>query len=160
MIEGHGTHVAGIIGAKVGNHIYGEGVCPNCKILAVKVLDATGFGSFFDVADGMHYAHTVVTTPATKVINMSVGGANSALIATEVSHIKAAGKVLVASAGNDNLTSTANAFPGADPNTALRVMATEENDCRTLFSNFSPAAAPTQYNIAVPGFHIYVQHSL
>ncbi|HXG22241.1 MAG TPA: S8 family serine peptidase [Methylomirabilota bacterium] len=153
--NGHGTHVAGLIAAKAANSIDGEGICPNCKILAVKVLGADGFGSFFDIATGMHYAHTVVTNPVTKVLNMSLGGPSSALIATEVDHIKAAGKVLVAAAGNDNTTSTTSAFPGADPDTAFRVMATEENDCRTFFSNFSPSAAPTQYNIAAPGFHIY-----
>lgn len=150
----HGTHVVGIIAAKAGNNIYGEGVCPNCKILAVKVLGANGSGTSFDVARGMHYAHTVVTNPVTRVLNMSLGGEFSLLIATEVDHIKAAGKVLVASAGNDNTTSTTGSFPGADPDTALRVTATEENDCRAFFSNFSPAATPTQYNIAAPGYEI------
>lgn len=36
--NGHGTHVAGLVAAKAANNINGEGVCPNCKILAVKVL--------------------------------------------------------------------------------------------------------------------------
>lgn len=153
--NGHGTHVAGLVAAKAANSIYGEGVCPNCKILAVKVLGANGSGTFFEIADGMHYAHLVVTTPVTRVLNMSLGGPSSLLIATEVDHIKAAGKVLVAAAGNSNTTSTSQAFPGADPDTALRVTATAENDCRANFSNFSPAAIPTQYNIAAPGFAIY-----
>jgi len=100
----HGTHVADIIAAKAGNNIYGEGVCPNCKILAVKVLGANGFGTSFGVAAGMHYAHTVVTNPVTRVLNMSLGGSFSLLIATEVDHIKAAGKVLVVAAGNSNTT--------------------------------------------------------
>jgi subtilisin family serine protease len=153
--NGHGTHVAGLVAAKAANSIYGEGVCPNCKILAVKVVGANGSGTFFDVANGMHYAHLVVTSPVTRVLNMSIGGPNSALVALEVDHIKAAGKVLVVAAGNSNTTSTSNTFPGADPDTALRVTATEENDCRARFSNFSPAAIPTQYNIAAPGFNIY-----
>jgi thermitase len=153
--NGHGTHVAGIIAAKAGNNQYGEGVCPNCKILAVKVLNLYGYGSFFDVAQGMNYARTTVTTPGVKVISMSLGGPVSSLISTEVLAIKNAGLVLAAAAGNDNTTSTANAFPGADANAALRVMATEENDCRTWFSNFSPAASATQYNIAAPGFDIH-----
>lgn len=153
--NGHGTHVAGLVAAKAANAMYGEGVCPNCKILAVKVLGADGSGTFFDVADGMHYAHAAVTAPVTRVLNMSLGGPNSALVALEVDHIKAAGKVLVAAAGNNNTTSTTFNFPGADPDTALRVTATEENDCRTFFSAFSPAALPAQYNIAAPGWAIY-----
>ena len=153
--NGHGTHVAGLAAARAANGVYGDGVCHLCRILAVKVLGSDGFGTFFDVADGMHYAHTRVTSPAVRVINMSLGGASSLLVATEVDHIKAAGLALVAAAGNDNTTDTVAAFPGADPDTALRVMATEWHDCRADFSNFSPAATPAQYNIAAPGFDIY-----
>jgi hypothetical protein len=74
------------------------------------------------------------------------------LIANEVLAIKNAGKVLVAAAGHSNTTSPS--YPGADPNTALWVMATEENDCRAYFSNFSPSGTPNQYNIAAPGYEI------
>ena len=153
--NGHGTHVTGLAAAKAANGVYGEGVCHNCKILAVKVLGTDGFGTFFDVADGMHYAHTATTSPPVRVINMSLGGPNSLLVASEVDHIKAAGLVLVAAAGNDNTTDTTEAFPGADPDTALRVMATEWHDCRAEFSNFSPAATPYRYNIAAPGLDIF-----
>ncbi len=152
--NGHGTHVAGIIAAKSANGKYGEGVCPNCKILAIKALGADGIGTFFEVACGMQNARTKSTTPATKVINMSLAGPSSALVSAEVDAIKAAGKVLVAAAGNDNTIDITNAYPGADPDTALRVMATEDNDCRAWFSNFSPAGNPTQYNIAAPGWEI------
>lgn len=153
--HGHGTHVAGIIAAKAANGTYGEGVCPNCKILAVKVLGPDGSGTWFDIAQGMAYARTVTTTPPTRVVNMSLGGGASSLIADQVLALKNAGKVLVAAAGNSNTTSTTSAFPGADPNTALRVMATEQQDCRAYFSNFSPSATPTQFNIAAPGWNIY-----
>lgn len=152
----HGTHVAGIIAAKAGNAAYGEGVCPNCKILAVKVLNSEGRGTFFDIAEGMKYARTWAPPAGTqpmKVLNMSLGGPSSALIASEVLALKTAGKVLVASAGNEN-SSTTLSYPGADPNTALRVTATEQHDCRTNFSNFSPSTAPTRYNIAAPGWQI------
>ena len=153
--HGHGTHVAGIIAAKGANGMYGEGVCPNAKILAVKVLAGTGSGSYFDIAAGMAYTRSVAAsiTPPVRVINMSLGGpSNSSLLETEVLAIKNAGLVLVAAAGNNN--TTAPSYPGAYPNTALRVMATEQNDYRTWFSNFSPVATPGQYNIAAPGWEI------
>ena len=152
--NGHGTHVAGIIAARAANGQYGEGVCPKCKILAIKVLGYDGTGTFFDVACGMQNARTKATTPATKVINMSLAGPKSTLITNEVDAVKTAGKVLVAAAGNSNTTSTANAFPGADLDTALRVTATEQHDCRAHFSNFSPSGNPTRYNIAAPGWEI------
>jgi len=154
--NGHGTHCAGLIAAKSGNGDYGEGVCHNCKILAIKVLGSDGYGSFFDVAEGMQYAINVrnTTSPVTKVVSMSLGGPSSSLIAAKVLAMKTAGMVLAAAAGNEN-SSTTPTYPGADPNTALRVMATNEVDCRAWFSNFSPSATPSLYNIAAPGWHIY-----
>lgn len=151
--HGHGTHVAGIIGAKARNGIYGEGVCPNCKILAIKVLNSEGWGTYFDVACGMQYARTANTTPATKVINMSLGGPyDSNLIRDEVIAIKDSGKILVAAAGNYNWSGPI--YPAAYPETAFRVMATDQNDCRAFFSNFSPPSNSTLYNIAAPGYMI------
>ena len=154
--SGHGTHLAGIIAARAGNGYYGEGVCPNCKILAVKVLDGSGSGTFFDIALGMSYTISArnSTTPPTKVVNMSLGGPASSLIATQVLAMKTAGMVLAAAAGKSN-SSTTVSYPGADPNTALRVMATEQHDARAYFSNFSPTTAPTRYNIAAPGWNIW-----
>ncbi len=157
---GHGTHVAGIIAAIAGNGFYGEGVCHNCKILAVKVLGQSGSGTSFGVATGMAYVVSVrnATTPPVKVVNMSLGSSvSSATIAAQVLAMKNAGLALAAAAGNDNNGDTATlvvSYPGADPNTALRVMSTEENDTRSWFSNFSLTTAATRYNIAAPGTNI------
>lgn len=155
--HGHGTHVAGIVAASANNNTYGEGVCPSCKILAVKVLDAQGGGTDFDVAEGMAWtiAHRNDFNPPVKVVNMSLGGTDSALISAQVSAMKQAGLLLVAAAGNSNTTDKTEAYPGANPNALLRVMATDENDCRAWFSNHSPKSAPGQFNIAAPGWNIY-----
>src|SRR5215218_5815668 len=164
---GHGTHVAGIAAATAGNGQFGEGVSPNSKILAIKVLSSSNLSFDFDVVQGLAYARTAKTTPETKVINTSLcadfdGNAPEGpqVLRDEVAAIKAAGKILVASAGNSNSSATSYpegfcTYPGSDPNTALRVTATNEQDCRTLFSNFSPASNPTFYNIAAPGMHIF-----
>jgi thermitase len=134
---GHGTHVAGLAAATAGNGQDGEGVSHLSKIYATMVFNSFGFGTFFQIACGMHDAHLAVTSPPIRVGNMSIGGPASALIATEVDHWKAAGKLLVVAAGND--TNTGEGTFNIDPDIALRVMATEEHDCRTDFSNFSPA---------------------
>jgi thermitase len=153
----HGTHVAGIAAAAAGNGHLGEGVSPRSKILAIKVLGANNRGTFFDMAQGLAYARTAHTEPALRVINLSafgsVPGYNPLLVDNEVAAIRASGKVLVAAANNDN--STTPRYPGADPDTALRVMATNQQDCRWALSNFSPASEPAQYNIAAPGRGIY-----
>jgi hypothetical protein len=159
----HGTHVAGVAAAAAGNGQGGEGVSPNSKILAIKALSGGDISTYFNVARGLAYARTVNTTPKTKVINTSLCAdppEQTQLLADEVAAIKAAGKILVASAGNFNSSAPTNvspatnavcSYPGSDPNTSLRVTATQENDCRASFSNFSPASNPTFYNIAAPG---------
>jgi subtilisin family serine protease len=68
--NGHGSHVAGIIGAR-DNNIGVVGVAPGARIWPIKVLDADGFGSFSDVICGIDF----VTGNASKieVANMSLG---------------------------------------------------------------------------------------
>lgn len=148
--HGHGTHVAGLAAAKSGNGVYGEGVSHNSKIYAVKVLSNLGSGTTFGVAQGMHDAHLAVTVPPIRVGNMSIGGPASLLIAAEATHWKSAGKLLVVAAGNSNNTGVGTF--NTDPNIGLRVMATTQEDCRTYFSNFSPALTPNLFNIAAPGW--------
>jgi hypothetical protein len=53
---GHGTHVAGIAAATAGNGELGEGVSPNSKILAIKVLSSSDISTYFNVARGLAYA--------------------------------------------------------------------------------------------------------
>jgi subtilisin family serine protease len=69
--NGHGTHVAGIVGAR-DNNTGVVGVAPGVRIWPVKVLDANGSGSFAQVICGIDY----VTRHASRieVANMSLGG--------------------------------------------------------------------------------------
>ncbi|MDR7133507.1 subtilisin family serine protease [Lysobacter niastensis] len=105
----HGTHVAGIIAAP--DNAFGTiGVAPEAKILAVKVLSASGSGDFAWLIEGLVYA----ADHGADVINMSLGadipvngrGANE--VAELVNAIKRAVKyarsqnaTVIASAGND-----------------------------------------------------------
>jgi|SRR5215207_4649040 len=83
----HGTAVAGLAAAEAGNGVGGEGVSPNSRILAIKVLDATNRGTCFTVAQGMAYARTANTTPLAKVINMSIAGPDCTAQSAEVNAI-------------------------------------------------------------------------
>jgi subtilisin len=69
--NGHGTHVAGIIGA-LDNGQGVVGVIPGAALYAVKVLNSTGSGSWSDIVKGIDW----VTQNASKiaVVNMSLGG--------------------------------------------------------------------------------------
>ena len=105
--HGHGTHVAGIV-ASAANGVGNTGVAPGASLLAVKVLDASGSGSYSAVGSGISYA----ASKGARVINMSLGGssASSTLIAPLQQAAPTA--VIVAAAGNSG-NALAPGYPAA-----------------------------------------------
>lgn len=99
----HGTHVAGTIAAAANNGIGVAGVAPEAKVMAVRVLDASGSGPWSAIFNGIDYA----ARNGADVINLSLGGpledpsdlqAWTALIDAA----GAAGAVVVGAAGNSD----------------------------------------------------------
>ena len=68
--HGHGTHVAGIIGARALDDKGIVGVAPGVQITSIKVLYDDGSGSDFDVAAGIDLALALKCN----IVNMSLGG--------------------------------------------------------------------------------------
>ncbi|MFL5931741.1 MAG: S8 family serine peptidase [Gaiellaceae bacterium] len=96
--EGHGTMVAGIAAAVTDNGIGIAGAAWNASILPVKVLDATGSGSDFRIANGITWA----ADNGAQVINMSLGGPGSSqTLYDAIEYARKKGAVVVAAAGND-----------------------------------------------------------
>ena len=60
-LHGHGTHVAGIVAAQMNNAEGVTGLAPQVRILAVRVLDANGSGSLFNIAPVL-YTHLPLPT--------------------------------------------------------------------------------------------------
>jgi type VII secretion-associated serine protease mycosin len=101
-LQGHGTHVAGIIGASSNNGIGGAGIAPNAKILPIHVLDDNGQGDARDVASGVRFA----ADSGAKVINLSLGGATESTTLTQaISYATEKGALVIAAAGNGGPTS-------------------------------------------------------
>lgn len=141
--NGHGTHVAGIIGA-LDNTVGVVGVAPTVNLYAVKVLNRNGSGYFSDIIEGIDWAvaHNI------NVINMSLG-ASSDVQAFHDAVIRAhdAGIVIVAAAGNDS--GGAVNYPGAYPE-VIGVSATDSNDLVAAFSSVGP-----EVDLAAPGASVY-----
>jgi len=127
---GHGTHVAGIIGATVNNDEGVAGVSWYNKILPVKVLNNTGAGSTYSVAQGIIWA----TDHGAKVINMSLGNYASADFLHEaIQYAYNHDVVLVAASGNDNTSRPG--YPAAYSE-VFAVGATNNKRERASFSNY------------------------
>jgi thermitase len=141
---GHGTHVAGIVAAKANNTIGVAGVCPDCSILDVKVLNDSGAGSSSVIANGISWA----ASNGAKVINMSLGlRVSSRTLEAAVNNAWSQGAVIVAAAGNAG--TQAKIYPGAYPN-VIAVAATDNNDAKASFSTYGKWV-----DVAAPGVNVY-----
>lgn len=142
--HGHGTHVAGIIGATMNNGIGGAGIAPNVSIMGIRVLDEEGYGEDYDIINGIY---TAVDNGA-DVINMSLGGYFYSLLYEEAINYALDHQVtVVAAMGNDgsNTIEYPAAFDGV-----IGVVATDPADERAYFSTYG-----TWADVAAPGYDIY-----
>jgi serine protease len=143
--QGHGTHVAGTIAQSTNNAIGAVGVAFDARLMPVKVLNAQGWGTTADVADGIRWA----ADHGAQVINLSLGGPrNSKVLQDAVTHARSRGAVVVAAAGNSG---GAVGFPGGCDG-AIGVSATDEADKLAKFSSRGP-----EVDIAAPGVNVTQQ---
>ena len=103
----HGTHVAGIIGAKTNNSQGIAGVMWDVSLVPIKVLDENGDGSWWSVSKGILYGAGLLDDPKNPypadIINISLGSTSpSSLLEDAVTKASDQGAILVAAAGNYN----------------------------------------------------------
>ncbi len=138
--HGHGTAVAGVVGARTDNGRGIAGVCGGCRIMPVKVLDHEGVGTGSAIAQGITWA----ADGGADVINLSISGTSvSGLVRDAVAYARGKGAVVVAAAGNEGLTA---ATVPASYEGVISVAASDPNDRRYSFSNHG-----TWVDVAAPG---------
>jgi subtilisin family serine protease len=144
--NGHGSHVAGIIGGRT------FGVAKQVRLFSVRVLNCQGTGAWSDVINGVnfvtwHHAQSAQQgTPA--LANMSLsGGTNRATDAAVRNSIRA-GVTYVVAAGNSS--SDASAYSPAGVAEAITVGATDRNDSRAEFSNYGPTLDLFAPGVSIP----------
>ena len=97
--QGHGTSCAGIAAAKGNNSGGIAGVCWDCLIMPVKVLDSSGFGDDNGIANGIQWA----ADNGADVISMSLGGGGYVSYTESViNYATEIGSIVIAASGNDN----------------------------------------------------------
>jgi aqualysin 1 len=123
--NGHGTHVAGTIGAST------YGVAKKVNLIAVRVLDCGGYGTVSGVVAGVDWVTTHRVRPA--VANMSLGGGASSSLDTAVRNSIAAGVTYAVAAGNSTIS--ASSVSPARVGEAITVGSSTRTDARSSFSN-------------------------
>ena len=138
--HGHGTHVAGIIGARA-NGVGTIGVAPEASIYAVKVLDGNGSGALSWVAAGIDWA----VANDIQVINMSLSATvTSQALSDAVAAAQAAGVLVVSAAGNSGCCNTVG-YPARLPG-SMAVGAVDAADAIASFSSTGP-----EVDVVAPG---------
>jgi subtilisin family serine protease len=141
--HGHGTHVAGIAAAGI-NGVGTVGVCPECKIMPVKVLNERNGGTWSSVSKGILFA----VDNGADVINLSLGATvSSTTLISSVQYALDHDVVVVAAAGN--LANNAPFFPAAAPG-VVGVSGTDAEDRYWPVSNYGDFI-----DVAAPGVNIY-----
>ncbi|MDP1819908.1 MAG: S8 family serine peptidase [Acidimicrobiales bacterium] len=173
--NGHGTHVAGTIGAK-DDSAGVVGVAPGVPIYSVRVLNNAGSGSWSSVACGIDWVTANASRLGIKVASMSLGGAgaddgncgntNNDALHKAICGSVAAGVTYVVAAGNDNadlkgftpaaydqvLTVTAEAdFNGQPGGGAAATCRADVDETAADFSNYATLTADQGHTIAAPG---------
>jgi subtilisin len=169
--NGHGTHVAGTIGA-TDDTTGVVGVAPGVPLYAVRVLNNAGSGSWASVICGVDWVAANTASTGIKVANMSLGGSGSdgncsdGGLREAICSATGAGVTFVVAAGNSGtnlsgfvpatypevLTVTAVAdFNGTPGGGAAATCRSDVDDTYADFSNFAMSAEDIGHTIAAPG---------
>lgn len=161
---GHGTHVAGVIGAAANNSVGMVGIAPNVKIMALRFITEKGQGSSENAIKAIDYA----VDNGAKIINASWGGEKGEEKEEEllkaIERARDKGVIFVAAAGNGRLNQAKQKAEGYNNDTdpkpilpatfnvenMLTVAAIDVNQKIGEFSNFGPKSV----HLAAPGVAI------
>ncbi|WP_458104778.1 S8 family serine peptidase [Bacillus sp. PK3-037] len=141
--NGHGTHVAGIIGAK--HNRYGiDGIAPEAQIYAVKALDQNGSGDLQGLLKGIDWS----IANGMDIVNMSLGtSSDSQILHDAMDKAYEKGVLLVAASGNEGNGKPVN-YPAAY-SSVVAVSATDQHNRLAAFSTTG-----NQVEFSAPGTDI------
>jgi len=146
--NGHGTHVAGIIGAK-NNTIGVLGVASGASLVALKVLDKEGEGNLSYIIQALAYINTMAS--AGDVVNMSVGGeSGSAILDQQVQNTAARGIYFSIAAGNEGKLANLSSPARTNGQNIFTISAVDSLDNFASFSNYGNDVV----DYAAPGVNI------
>ena len=139
--NGHGTHVAGTVAQSTNNNVGVCGVAFDCCLMAVKVLNSYGSGTYADIIDGINFA----TNNGADVISMSLEGSQpSSGMEDALENAYNSGVTCIAASGNSGQNGVA--YPAAYDDYVIAVGATQYDKSRAPYSNYG-----SSLDIVAPG---------
>lgn len=152
--HGHGTHVAGIIAA-ANNNKGSVGIAYNCKIMAIKAGNGSGYFNNSSIAKAVMYAYE----HGADVINMSFGGTAISYVVQEALVTAYERCTLVAAAGNEGAPNEGLAavpnYPACFP-FVIGVMSESALHVESAFTNYDVRKDnKVEYEMYAPGEDVY-----
>jgi subtilisin family serine protease len=153
--NGHGTHCAGIIGARGNNSVGVSGVAWQVKIVAAKFLNQFGSGSTGDAIRAINYGTALRQAGYPLIVsnNSWGGGSYSTAMRAAIQNAAASGVLFVAAAGNSGTRNDVSPFYPASYSldNVVAVASTNASNSFSAFSNYGTYSV----HIAAPGEAIY-----
>lgn len=145
--NGHGTHVAGIIGAK-NNSVGITGVASGARLVALKVLNQLGEGRLSGIIQAVN--HVTQNGRAGDVVNLSLGGeGTSATLERVIRQAADAGILFAIAAGNDGENSDDYSPARVNHPNVFTVSAMDRNNQFAPFSNFGSSVDICAYGVRI-----------
>ena len=145
--NGHGTHVAGIIGAK-NNSIGITGVASGATLVALRVLDEDGEGKLSGIIQAVNYV--AQNGKAGDVVNLSLGGeGTSATLDRAITQAANAGILFAIAAGNDGKSSDAISPARVNHANVFTVSAMNNQNAFASFSNYGSSVDVCAYGVRI-----------
>jgi len=152
--NGHGTHCAGIIGAKGNNGVGISGVNRDVKIMACRILDEYGSGYNAEEVAAYNYINKALDLgePIKAINNSWGGGDDSDIFAELIDIVGEKGAISVFAAGNDGINNDEDGYYPAniDSEYSIVVAATKKEGGLVSFSNYGKNTV----DVAAPGTDI------
>lgn len=151
--NGHGTHVAGIIGAAGNNNVGISGVNQNIKIMALKFLDANGEGNLYGAMSAYNYIYKAQSMGVDVVaVNNSWGGESDeddGILTYLIDLVGENGAISICASGNEytNTDEVANSPSCLNSDYIVSVAASNEKGNLAYFSNYGKKTV----DVAAPG---------
>ena len=145
--NGHGTHVAGIIGAK-NNTVGVTGVASGARLVALKVLNQLGEGRLSGIIQAVNYV--VQNGRAGDVVNLSLGGeGTSATLDRVIRQAADAGILFAIAAGNESENSDNYSPARVNHPNVFTVSAMDRTNQFASFSNFGSSVDVAAYGVRI-----------